>query len=141
MTPVRKNQTWLPGIFNDFFDNNWIEKVSSTLPAVNVFETNDEYKVELAAPGLTKEDFNVHVDEENNLVVNVEKKSENNENDKEGRFLRREFSYTKFQRTLILPDDVDKEKISAKAVNGVLKIDLPKIKREDVNVRKNIEVQ
>lgn len=141
MTPVRKNQTWLPGIFNDFFDNNWIEKVNSTLPAVNVFETADEYKVELAAPGLTKEDFNVHVDEDNNLVVNVEKKSENNENDKDGRFLRREFSYTKFQRTLILPDDVDKEKISAKAVNGVLKIDLPKIKREDVHTRKNIEVQ
>lgn len=141
MTPVRKNQTWLPGIFNDFFDNNWIEKVNSTLPAVNVFETADEYKVELAAPGLTKEDFNVHVDEDNNLVVNVEKKSENNENDKDGRFLRREFSYTKFQRTLILPDDVDKEKISAKAENGVLKIDLPKIKREDLNVRRSIEVQ
>lgn len=141
MTPVRKNQTWLPGIFNDFFDNNWIEKVNSTLPAVNVFETADEYKVELAAPGLTKEDFNVHVDEDNNLVVNVEKKSENNENDKDGRFLRREFSYTKFQRTLILPDDVDKEKISAKAENGVLKIELPKIKREDLNVRRSIEVQ
>ena len=76
MTLIRRNQNWLPGFFNDFMDNNWIERVNSTLPAVNVMETENEYKVELAAPGLTKDDFNVHVDEDNNLVVNVEKKTE-----------------------------------------------------------------
>ena len=89
-TLVRRNQNWLPDIFNDFFDNNWVERVNSTLPAVNVIETANEYKVELAAPGLTKDDFNVHVDEENNLVVNVEKKHEENEKAKDGRYLRRE---------------------------------------------------
>ena len=84
-----------------------------------------EYKVELAAPGMTKEDFNVHIDEENNLVISMEKKTESKEENnkdekKEGRYLRREFSYTKFQQTMILPDDVDKEKIGAHVENGVL---------------------
>ncbi|HIT83975.1 MAG TPA: Hsp20/alpha crystallin family protein [Candidatus Avibacteroides faecavium] len=141
MTLIRRNQNWLPGFFNDFIDNNWIERVNSTLPAVNVMETENEYKVELAAPGLTKDDFNVHVDEDNNLVVNVEKKTEDSEKAKDGRYLRREFSYSKFQRTLVLPDDVDKDNISAKVENGVLNIDLPKIKKEEATVRKSIEVK
>ena len=89
-------------------------KANATAPAINVFETAKEYKVELAAPGMTKEDFNVHIDEENNLVISMEKKTESKEENnkdekKEGRYLRREFSYTKFQQTMILPDDVDKE--------------------------------
>lgn len=141
MTLIRRNQNWLPGFFNDFIDNNWIERVNSTLSAVNVMETENEYKVELAAPGLTKDDFNVHVDEDNNLVVNVEKKTEDSEKAKDGRYLRREFSYSKFQRTLVLPDDVDKDNISAKVENGVLNIDLPKIKKEEATVRKSIEVK
>lgn len=141
MTLIRRNQNWLPGFFNDFIDNNWIERVNSTLPAVNVMETENEYKVELAAPGLTKDDFNVYVDEDNNLVVNVEKKTEDSEKAKDGRYLRREFSYSKFQRTLVLPDDVDKDNISARVENGVLNIDLPKIKKEEATVRKSIEVK
>ena len=140
-TLVRRNQNWLPDIFNDFFDNNWVEKVNNTLPAVNVIETTNEYKVELAAPGLTKEDFNVHIDEDNNLVINVEKKHEENEKAKDGRYLRREFSYSKFQRALILPDDVDKEKISAKVENGVLNVELPKVCKADVRQRKSIEIK
>ena len=125
MMPVRRTQNWLPSIFNDFFDNDWMVKANATAPAINVFETEKEYKVELAAPGMTKEDFNVHIDEENNLVISMEKKTENKEEKKEGRYLRREFSYSKFQQTMILPDDVDKEKISAQVENGVLNIDLP----------------
>ena len=74
MMPVRRNQNWLPSIFNDFFDNDWMVKANATAPAINVFETAKEYKVELAAPGMTKEDFNVHIDEENNLVISMEKK-------------------------------------------------------------------
>ena len=124
MMPVRRTQNWLPSIFNDFFDNDWMVKANATAPAINVFETEKEYKVELAAPGMTKEDFNVHIDEENNLVISMEKK-------KEGRYLRREFSYSKFQQTMILPDDVDKEKISAQVENGVLNIDLPKFSEQE----------
>ncbi len=137
MTPVRRNQNWLPSIFNDFFDNDWMIKANATAPAINVYETDTEYKVELAAPGMTKEDFNVHINEDNNLVIAMEKKTENksesnnNEGKKEGRYLRREFSYSKFQQTLVLPDDVDKEKISACVENGVLNVELPKFTEQD----------
>ena len=136
MMPVRRTQNWLPSIFNDFFDNDWMVKANATAPAINVFETEKEYKVELAAPGMTKEDFNVHIDEENNLVISMEKKTEskeegNKDEKREGRYLRREFSYSKFQQTMILPGDVDKEKISAQVENGVLNINLPKFTEQE----------
>ena len=131
MMPVRRTQNWLPSIFNDFFDNDWMVKANATAPAINVFETEKEYKVELAAPGMTKEDFKIHINEDNDLVISMEKKTENKEEKKEGRYLRREFSYSKFQQTMILPDDVDKEKISAQVENGVLNIDLPKFSEQE----------
>ena len=141
--PVRRTQNWLPSIFNDFFDNDWMVRANATAPAINVFETEKEYKVELAAPGMTKEDFNVHIDEDNNLVISMEKKVENKEEDKkEGRYLRREFSYSKFQQTMILPDNVDKEKIAAQVENGVLNISLPKFSAEEKQKnKKSIEVK
>ena len=147
MMPVRRTQNWLPSIFNDFFDNDWMVKANATAPAINVFETEKEYKVELAAPGMTKEDFNVHIDEENNLVISMEKKTEskeegNKDEKREGRYLRREFSYTKFQQTMILPDDVDKEKISAKVEHGVLTVDVPKkAPVETAKLQRNIEIK
>lgn len=147
MMPVRRNPNWLPNIFNDFFDNDWMVKANATAPAINVFETEKEYKVELAVPGMTKEDFNVHIDEENNLVISMEKKTESKEENKgeekkEGRYLRREFSYTKFQQTMILPDDVDKDKISAQVENGVLNILLPKFtEQEKEKAKKFIDVK
>ena len=142
MMPARKSQNWLPSIFNDFFDNEWMLKANSTAPAINVIESENAYKVELAAPGMTKEDFNVRIDEDNNLVISMEKKSENKEEKKDGRYLRREFSYTKFQQTMILPENVDKEKISAQVENGVLAIELPKLKEEEIKkAQKQIEVK
>ena len=127
MMPVRRsNQTWLPSIFNDFFDNDWMVKANATAPAINVIDK--DYKVEVAAPGMTKEDFKIHINEDNDLVISMEKKTESTEGDKEGkkesRYLRREFSYSKFQQTLILPDDV-------KVNDGVLTIELPKRTPED----------
>ena len=142
MMPIRRNQNWLPSIFNDFFDNDWMEKANATAPAINVLENEKEYKVELAAPGMTKEDFDVHIDEENNLVISMEKKNEKKEDEKNGRYLRREFSYSKFQQTMILPEDVDKEKISATVNNGVLDIELPKLVKEELLKQKRvIEIQ
>lgn len=132
MMPVRRSQNWLPSIFNDFFDNEWMVKANATAPAINVIETEKAYKVELAAPGMTKEDFNVRIDEENNLVISMEKKAENKEEKKDGRYLRREFSYSKFQQTMILPENVDKDHISAQVENGVLNIELPKLSEEEV---------
>ena len=138
----RNSDSWLPDIFNDFFDNSWMERPTYTAPAINVIETEKEYEVELAAPGLDKEDFKVHVDEENNLHIEMEKKTENKEGKKHGRYLRREFSYEKFQQTLLLPDDVDAEKIEAKVEKGVLNVHLPKlVKTEKPNPVKQIAVQ
>ena len=143
MLPVRRTSNgWLPEIFNDFFDNSWMERTSYTAPAINVIENDKEYEVELAAPGLTKEDFKVHVDEENNLHIEMEKKSENKADKHHGRYLRREFSYEKFQQTLLLPDDVDSEKIEAHVEHGVLNVCLPKlVKVEKPNPVKQISVQ
>ena len=142
MMPVRRNQNWLPSIFNDFFDNDWMVKANATAPAINVFETEKEYKVELAAPGMTKEDFNIHLSEDNELVITMEKKNEKKEEDKENKkYLRREFSYSKFQQSLVLPDDVEKDKIEAAVNNGVLTIDLPKRQPEEkAKVNRSIEI-
>lgn len=142
MMPTRKyyNQNWLPSIFNDFFDNNWMEKANATAPAINVVESDKDYKVEVAVPGMTKEDFNIHLGDENELVISMEKKVENE--DKENKkYLRREFSYTKFQQSLYLPDNVDKEKITANVANGVLTIELPKSSQEEkAKINRVIEI-
>lgn len=142
MMPTRKyyNQNWLPSIFNDFFDNNWMEKANVTAPAINVVESDKDYKVEVAVPGMTKEDFNIHLGDENELVISMEKKVENE--DKENKkYLRREFSYTKFQQSLYLPDNVDKEKITANVANGVLTIELPKYSQEEkAKINRVIEI-
>ncbi len=131
--PVRRSQNWLPSIFNDLFGNEWVEKTSAAAPAVNILETNDEYKIEVAAPGLTKEDFKINVTNDNELVVSMEKKNENKEEgNKKGTYLRREFSYSQFQQSMILPDSVEKDKIAAKVEHGVLTIDIPKKKEEEL---------
>lgn len=132
MMPTRKNNGWIPDIFNDFFDTEWMPKAKATAPAINVIEDEKKYTVEVAAPGMCKEDFDIQINENNDLVIKMEKKSSSETGNKEEekcncRYLRREFSYTKFQQTLILPEDVDKEMINAKVENGVLTIDLPKI--------------
>ena len=140
MMPTRRNQTWLPSIFNDFFDNDWIERANTNAPAINVSESEKEYCVEVAAPGMSKEDFNIHLDEDLNLIISMEKKSEDKHDDK--RYLRHEFSYTKFQQAMILPDDVDKDAISAEVNNGVLDIRLPKLVKQDLpKVARNIEIK
>lgn len=144
MTPSRRNysQEWLPSIFNDFFDNDWMVKANATAPAINVIESDTDYKVEVAAPGMTKEDFNIHLSEDNELVISMEKKAETNEEDKQNKkYLRREFSYTKFQQALVLPDDVEKDKINANVTNGVLTIELPKrTPEEKAKINKVIEI-
>ena len=82
MTPAKHQQNWLPGIFNDFFGNEWIAKTSSAAPAINIVETEKEYEVQIAAPGITKDDFDITVDKENHIVVTVENKQEESEKDK-----------------------------------------------------------
>ena len=114
-----------------------MDKSNVTAPAVNILEDEDEFKVEVAAPGMTKEDFKVNINEDNELLVTMEKREEHSEGDekdnegknrKKGTYLRREFSYSQFQQRLILPDNVEKGKIEARVENGVLTIEIPKKK-------------
>ena len=154
-------QHWLPNIFNDFFSNDVFMRNSTTAPAINVLETEKEYKVEVAAAGMCKDDFKISIDNikkqnfapeatgENTpkkkrislksddillicliLVLIKEEKCDTKPADEKceckGRYLRREFSYTKFQQTLVLPDNADTAKIQAKVKHGVLCIHIPK---------------
>ncbi len=140
MIPVNRKNSWLPDVFNDFFDTDFMPKANATAPAINVKESEVDYEVEVAAPGMTKEDFNVHLNQDGDLSIKMESKKENREEEKKAHYLRREFAYSKFEQTLILPDDVDKEKISAKVSDGVLTVILPKIRKEEKNVVRQITV-
>ena len=137
---MRRNAAWLPSVFNDFFDTEFMPKANATAPAINVKENDKAYIVELAAPGMKKEDFNVHINDEGNLIIKMESKQEQKEEDKSTRYLRREFSYSKYEQTLLLPDDVKKEDIKAKVEHGVLTVELPKIVEEKVKVSRQIDV-
>lgn len=148
MLPIRKVQSWLPTIFNDLLENEWIAKMNDTAPSMNIMECDERYRVEIATPGMTKDDFTIEVKNDNQLEVTMEKKSETTEENKEemenkpkcgcpvkdkeaeehkhGKYIRREFSYSHFRQTLILPENVDKSKITAKQENGILTIFIPK---------------
>ena len=140
MTPARRNN-WIPDIFNDFFDNNWMERTNTTAPAINVIETDKAYEMQVAAPGMTREDFNVTLDKDGDLVIKMEKKGQE-EKKENGHYLRREFSFAKFQQTMLLPDDADKEKISATVENGVLQVIIPKVEPKVVpQANKVIEIK
>ena len=165
MTPMKRmyRQEWVPSIFNDLFDVNWMGRTKATVPAINVIEKKDEYKVQVAAPGMTKDDFRIHLDEAGDLVITMEKCCDRDEkekpskegecceksgkegeccDDKECKFLRREFSYAKFEQTLVLPEDVDKAAIKAKVKHGILHIKLPRKKVEErPQIEQNIAIE
>ena len=150
MRQLSKTNAWLPEIFNDFINTEWMPRTNATAPAINVIENEQTYIVELAAPGMNKQDFSIQIDKDNDLVIKMEKKSENETNaapndnaqkTKNVRYLRREFAYSKYQQTLILPEDVDIKSIKAKMENGILTITLPKIVvKEEPKVCKEIEI-
>ena len=141
MLPVMNRNLWMPDEFNDFFDTDFMPRVNATAPAINVKESEKDYTVELAAPGLTKDDFNVNIDHDGNLHIKIENKSNSKEEDKKSHYLRREFSYSKYEQTLLLPDDVEKDKISASVNNGVLTVDLPKIEKAAEKETRKIEIK
>ena len=123
-----RNKDMFPSIFNDFFDRDLFDLtntsvMNSTLPAVNIKESKDDYLVEVAVPGMNKEDFKIEL-ENNFLVISSEKEDKKEEEGKE--FTRREFSYQSFKRSFSLPKTIDEGKIKANYKDGVLKITLPK---------------
>lgn len=132
--------SWLPEVFNDFINAVNLPKANATAPAINVLEMEDKYQVEVAAPGMTKEDFDVNINADGDLTIKMESRHEQTEEEKKAHYLRREFSYTKYEQTLILPDDVKKEDIKARVENGVLTVELPKIVEEKVKLSRQIDI-
>ena len=141
MLPVMNRNLWMPEEFNDFFDTDFMPRVSATAPAINVKESENDYTVELAAPGLTKDDFNVNIDNDGNLHIKIENKSNKKDEDKKSHYLRREFSYSKYEQTLLLPDDVEKDKIAASVNHGVLTVELPKLVKAEEKTARQIEIK
>ena len=133
---------------NDFSDNffNGVRRVNATAPAVNVKEDADKYTMEVAVPGIKKDYVRIDLNKDGDLELAIENKLEHHEEDgKEERkehYLRREFSYSNYQQVYSLPEDVDKDHITAKVEDGILSIALPKIKKEEANVNgRSIEIK
>lgn len=111
---------WFNNIFDSVFNDSYVsDRLTSRVPAVNIGESDNEFHIELAAPGLQKEDFKINL-EKNVLSISVEKKSDETKNTK--KYNRKEFSYSSFVRSFTLPDSVDYSKIEAEYVDGLLKV-------------------
>jgi HSP20 family protein len=127
-------------LLNDFFTEDWLDSSlgnwrssGTTLPAVNVKETNDDFLIEVAAPGMRRDDFKVELDS-NVLTISSQMEDSKEEMDKNGRYTRKEFSYQSFQRSFSLPESkVEGGKISAKYTDGILHVTVPK--RDEAKVK------
>jgi HSP20 family protein len=142
---LTKTTERMPTVFDDFFKpwNEWFDNGGlwgrvMNIPAVNITENKDEYKVALAVPGMKKEDFKIDVDG-NMLTISSEK--EENKEEKDKKFTRKEYNYSSFSRSFTLPDEVNKERIEAKYEEGVLKISLPRREEAKKNISKHIAVK
>jgi HSP20 family protein len=132
MSLARKNDLF-PSFFDDFFTRDFMNwglsnnsHTNTNIPAVNIKETNDHFEVEMAAPGMTKNDFRIELDG-NQLTITSEKENQNVENNENNNYSRKEFSYQSFQRRFQLPKDVvDADKIEARYENGLLHLMIPK---------------
>ncbi len=135
------NQNWMTHLFDDFFDTDWMPRMNGTAPAVNVKENEKEYTMEIATPGLKKEYCRINVNDDGNLEIQIENKLEHKEEEKKTHYLRREFSYSNYEQSYALPENVDREHITAKVENGVLTIVMPKeTKEEEKKNQRRIEV-
>ena len=139
MLTLMKNNDWFPTVFDEFFNNGFMPRANSTAPAVNVKESDKEYTMELAAPGIKKEYCRVGINDEGFLTIAIENKQEHKHEDKNHHYLRREFSYSNYEQNYTLPDDVEKDNISAKVENGILTITMPKTAQKE-KVTKSIEI-
>jgi len=135
---IRSN-SWFPTVFDDFLNTDFMPRANSTAPAVNVKEDEKAYTMELAAPGIKKEYCRVSINDEGNLTIVIENKAEHKHEDKHHHYLRREFSYSNYEQNYMLPDDVERDKISAKVEDGILTVTMPKTEPKQ-KVQKAIEV-
>ena len=132
---LAKRNDLMPSLFNELLDwNNWNNFTADEhclMPKMNVSESEKDYELELCVPGLSKEDLNLSIDSDNNLVVEMVQKEEKKEEKKNRHFLRREFNELQFKQLLSLPENVKKEEISAKVEHGILRITLPKFTEQE----------
>ena len=144
MTLARRTENFLPSLFDRFFNSDLMDwnltnfsSTNTTLPAVNVKETDDDYILEVAAPGMSKKDFKVNF-QNNVLTVSSEKQEEKDEND--DNYTRREFCYQSFQRSFtVSQQNVDTDKITASYADGILSVKIPK--REEVKPKPAREIK
>jgi HSP20 family protein len=136
MLPALRKKSVFPSLIDEFFGSDvfpgffldFDKRMVS--PAVNIIESKDNYRIEVAAPGLDKADFRINV-ENNVLTISAEKEEKNEEKDEQ--FMRREFNYSTFSRSFTLPESLDAEKISANHNSGVLNVVIPK--REEAKAK------
>ncbi|PZD76932.1 Hsp20/alpha crystallin family protein [Mesonia sp. K7] len=143
MSLVKRTDNWLPSIFDDMFKTDWlggtstVNNIGVTIPAVNISENENSFKVEVAAPGKNKEDFHIEL-EKDVLTISAEAKDEKVE--EKSNYTRKEFNYHTFKRAFSLPDMVDSQKITAAYENGVLKIEIPKKEEAKEQTKRMIEI-
>ena len=141
MLPVMNSNSWFPTVFDDFFNSHWMPKMKATAPAVNVKEDEKAYTMEVAVPGIKKEFCRVNINADGNLDIAIENKMEHKEEDKKQHYLRREFNYSNYQQTYVLPEDIVKDNIAAKVDNGVLTITMPKVTKDEVKkIQRQIDI-
>jgi len=125
---MKRSNEMFPSFFDDFFGRDWFFdndlNSKGTLPSVNIKENEDGYAVEMAAPGMNKDDFKVEIDN-NTLTISYEKETKQ-ENDANDKYTRREFNYQSFSRSFTLPNTVEANKIEAKYNEGILSLRIPK---------------
>ena len=130
MKTVRRYNNVFDALYDMFDDNAWISRTTGgAVPPINIIDSENQYELEFAVPGMKKEDFCIQIDTDNRLVVSTEKHSKPLE---EKRYLRQSFGTSTFRQSIIMPEDVDREKISARVDSGILYITLPKLKPEVV---------
>ncbi|NOR33789.1 MAG: Hsp20 family protein [Bacteroidales bacterium] len=140
---ARINRSYVPAYWDDFFNDKFFNQLKSAdskeiRPALNVSEDEKGYTIELAVPGIAKDDFNLEI-ENDVLTISTEQK-ENNDEQKQN-FLRREFNYQSFKRSFQLPETIDQEQIKANCKAGILVLSLPKMEEEIQKAPRQIEVK
>ena len=141
MNLIRKQPPFFPSLIDDFIKTDWNLKVptfSGTVPAVNIKELDSQFEIELAVPGLKKDDFEIEVEDG---VLSISSTHEEEQVNEKGKFTRREFSYSSFRRSFTLPDSVDPTKIDATYKEGVLLVLLPKHKEAQPQPKKLIKIR
>ena len=136
--PLLGNGSWLSDLFDNekFFDSDWMK--NRTFPAVNVNETEKNYEIEVAAPGRTKNDFNISAE---NGLLTISSEMEEEKEQKEKDYTRKEFSYSSFSRSFALPENANEEDIKANYADGILKLEVAKKVTIQSKIKKAIEVK